>query len=72
MDEVRVWNTARTAEQIRADYDRPVAPDSAGLAFYHRFDSGAGSVSVDDGISHLAGTFSGNTVWVQSMTPLPA
>jgi hypothetical protein len=72
LDDVRVWNTARTAEEIQAGYDHPVPPHAAGLVYYHRFDSGAGSFSVDDGASGQLGSFSGNPVWVPSTVPLPA
>jgi Tol biopolymer transport system component len=71
LDDVRVWNTARTVVQIQTDYVHPLQPDTAGLVYYHRFDSGAGTVSQDDGAAGVAATFSGNPVWVPSTVPLP-
>ncbi|MBF9223211.1 LamG-like jellyroll fold domain-containing protein, partial [Hymenobacter ruricola] len=41
MDEVRVWNTARTAAEVRADMLAPAtAPFPAGLLFYLNMDQG--------------------------------
>ncbi len=40
IDEVRIWNTARTQEQIRTSMNAPVDPGSAGLVAYYQFDVG--------------------------------
>ncbi len=37
VDEVRVWNVARTASEILANYNQQVDPDSSGLKAYYRF-----------------------------------
>jgi hypothetical protein len=42
IDEVRIWNVARTPEQIAAWKDRYVKPTEAGLAAYWSFDEGKG------------------------------
>lgn len=49
IDEVRVWNVARTATEIADSYDRPLAdPTSAtGLLGYWTFDEAAGGVALD-------------------------
>jgi Tol biopolymer transport system component len=72
LDDVRVWTAPRDADEIRADYDHPLQPGTAFLAYYYRFDSGAGVVSGDDGAANATGTFSGNPVWVPSTVPLRA
>ncbi len=38
LDELRLWNTARSAAQILANAYQTVAPDESGLAAYYRFD----------------------------------
>ncbi|HAV64783.1 MAG TPA: hypothetical protein DCY13_20745, partial [Verrucomicrobiales bacterium] len=41
MDEIRVWSVARTAEQIRADMNRALTGDEAGLVGLWNFDDPA-------------------------------
>ena len=48
LDEVRMWNDARTAEEIFANYDQQLAGNEAGLAAYYRFDDDTGTTTVDD------------------------
>ncbi len=38
LDELRLWDTTRTASQILANAYQTVAPDESGLAAYYRFD----------------------------------
>ncbi len=38
IDEVRIWNTVRTADQIRENMFRTLDGDEAGLVAYYRFD----------------------------------
>tara|TARA_R110002050_G_scaffold300722_2_gene471897 strand:+ start:37718 stop:40324 length:2607 start_codon:yes stop_codon:yes gene_type:complete len=40
IDEVRVWNYAKTAAQIIADTGRIICPPRTGLVAYHNFDNG--------------------------------
>jgi len=47
IDEVRVWNVPRTANDIRATMKGPVAPATLGLAAYWNFDEGNGRVARD-------------------------
>ncbi|PIQ48252.1 MAG: hypothetical protein COW03_11055, partial [Cytophagales bacterium CG12_big_fil_rev_8_21_14_0_65_40_12] len=47
MDEVRVWNVARTANEIQANFDRPLDGAENGLVAYYRFDAGNGTVLED-------------------------
>ncbi len=42
IDEVRVWQVARTTEEIAASYNRILAPDTPGLVGYWNFDEPAG------------------------------
>jgi len=47
MDEVRVWNVARTAAQIQAAYNTTLTGNEPGLLAYFRMDEGTGSVLND-------------------------
>ncbi|MFO0826540.1 MAG: LamG-like jellyroll fold domain-containing protein [Phycisphaerales bacterium] len=47
IDEVRIWNHARTAAQIQQFMGGTVDPASPGLVAYWRFDEGAGLVAKD-------------------------
>ena len=65
VDEVRVWNIARTAQQIHDNYLQALEGTEPGLVAYYRFDEGTGQVVVDSsnagndgflGTSSTAGT----------------
>ena len=47
IDEVRVWNTARTAGEIAAQYDQTLAGNEAGLVGYWRFAESGGTTAID-------------------------
>jgi len=48
MDEVRIWSVARTGDQIRDNYGRPVDPGSTGLVGYWNFDEDSTDQQVRD------------------------
>ena len=56
LDEVRIWNYARSAETIRADFRRKVAPDTPGLLAYWQFDENAGQTLTDSSPAHNHGS----------------
>jgi len=47
MDEVRIWNVARSANEVQANFDRPLEGTESGLVAYYRFDAGNGTVLED-------------------------
>jgi hypothetical protein len=47
MDEVRVWNIARTADDIQRDMSRPLSGEEPGLVGYWRFDETSGADVLD-------------------------
>jgi len=47
VDELRVWNIARTQAEIKATMFTPLAGDEPGLIIYHPLDEGAGETMVD-------------------------
>ncbi|MDZ7344022.1 MAG: GDSL-type esterase/lipase family protein [candidate division KSB1 bacterium] len=55
IDEVRIWNYARSAAEIRATMTRPLTGSESGLIGYWRFEEGRAQISAD-----LTGN--GNTV----------
>lgn len=60
LDEVRLWNVARTADQIEA-YQKTVAPSSTGLQSYYAFNNASASNGGNNtGLSVLDGAGSNN------------
>jgi hypothetical protein len=47
IDELRIWNITRSAEQIQMTMNQPLRGNEAGLVGYWRFDQSAGSVVYD-------------------------
>lgn len=70
IDEVRVWNRARSQAEIRADLRQRLTGTEPGLTGYWRFDEGAGNRVFDltDGASH--GTIHGGATWTRSDAPI--
>lgn len=66
IDEVRIWRTAQTQEQIRANMCRKIAPVPADLVAYYNFDQTSGLVAIDKGSVPVNGTlsnFNNNSPW---------
>jgi hypothetical protein len=69
MDEVRIWNVARTTAQIQGAMKTRLAGNEAGLVGYWRFDDGSGSSAIDSSASANpaslgAGTAAAQPAWV--------
>lgn len=47
IDDIRIWNTARTSEQIRDDHDQQLTGDEVGLQAHYRFDEEFNGTVVD-------------------------
>jgi len=65
IDEVRLWNVARTQKEILLTMNKVLAGDEAGLAAYYNFDRSTGTVLpgvTGDG----DGTLAGSPAWVES------
>ncbi len=60
IDEVRIWNVARSPEQIEASLET-VDPASEGLVGYWRFDEGAGQTVTDETGNADPGTLGAST-----------
>lgn len=59
VDEVRIWNVARTPTQISGTMNTPLTGTEPGLIAYWRMDDGAGTVATDSSghgrVAHLLG-----------------
>lgn len=75
LDEIRVWNTARTQQQILSDKNQPLSGNEPGLIAYWNMNEGEGQVLVDhaganDGIlGSTTGTDENDPVWEQTDFP---
>jgi len=57
IDEVRIWNVARTQTQIQQDMSAPLAGGEPGLAAYYRMSDGSGATVTDDSGNGWTATF---------------
>lgn len=76
LDEVRVWTTARTADQVRHDLHAHQLGATAGLAGEWTFDEGTGQTAADSSGQGNVGTFGTSTdveasdpTWITSGVP---
>ncbi|MFY7912810.1 MAG: FG-GAP-like repeat-containing protein [Emticicia sp.] len=63
MDELRIWNVARTYEEIIDNKNKTVPTNSAGLIAYYKFDEGTGTTTADASGNGNNGTFVNNPTW---------
>ena len=71
LDEIRIWNVARTTAQIAATMKMRLTGGEAGLVGYWRFDDGAGAVALDSSPSANQGAL-GNGVAASRPTWSPS
>ncbi len=63
VDEARVWNVARSQDQIQASLTRPLAGNEPGLLACYSFDEGFGLTTADGTGRGLTGTLAGGAAW---------
>ncbi|MCX6303741.1 MAG: T9SS type A sorting domain-containing protein [Bacteroidetes bacterium] len=68
MDEIRIWNVARTQAQIQSGMGAVVPPSTSGLVACYRFDEGSGVNAADLTGHGFNGTFAGTPTWVVPST----
>ena len=71
VDEIRVWNVVRSAEDILAEMVQPLTNTPAGLVAYWKFDEGSGSTVSDATTNHCNGSLVNTPEWVVSTVPIP-
>lgn len=67
IDEVRIWNIAKSQAEILAGYNRHISPTSIGLVGYWNFNIASGTTVPDQTNSGNTGTF--NTVTLSTNVP---
>ena len=65
IDEVRIWNGARSAGEIQANMDQALTGSESGLVGYWRFDTGSGLSAVDSTVNGNDGTLTGGPAWLE-------
>ncbi len=71
MDELRIWNVARTAAQISGNMNRPLNGSMSGLVGYWRFDEPSGTTVLDASGFSQSGTIINNVTRIAAAsTPL--
>jgi len=73
IDELRIWNIAKTDEEIRENMHLPLSESESGIVSYWQFNKGTGTTAVDK-ISGNHGTLTNMTDddWVTSTIPFGA
>jgi hypothetical protein len=69
IDEVRIWNIARTESEIQSTMNQSLNGNETGLVGYWKFDEGTGSTTADLTSNGNNGTISG-AIWVPGATPV--
>ncbi len=75
IDDVRVWNIARTHQEIQENMNRRLIGNEQGLVGYWKFDEMSGTTANDSSGNGNTGTLIGNPAWVNGVplcTPPPA
>ncbi|GLX34386.1 hypothetical protein Sros01_04590 [Streptomyces roseochromogenus] len=70
IDEIRIWDRARTAAELAEDRSYRLVGDEPGLAAYYRFDAGSGTRVLDATERAAHGTLTGGVTWVTSEAPI--
>jgi len=70
LDEVRVWNRARSQNEMKTDLHRRLIGYEDGLVAYWRFDEGSGKTIHDQTDNAYHGTIQGKGTWVNSDAPV--
>jgi hypothetical protein len=75
IDEVRIWNVARTQQQIQDNMNTPFSSAQSGLVAYFQLNANSGTIAQNHGTT-ANGTlinfnFDENSGWVESAAPLP-
>ncbi len=67
VDEVRLWQVARSEAEVLATMNAGLTGNERGLAGYWRFNAGTGDVALDQAGANNAGVLQGRPAWVKGM-----
>jgi hypothetical protein len=70
LDEIRIWTTARTSEEIRRNMNRRLRGTEPGLICYWHLDEGTGTTATDFSDRGNDGTVQNGAAWVTSDAPV--
>ncbi|MFJ6215155.1 LamG-like jellyroll fold domain-containing protein [Streptomyces sp. NPDC092296] len=70
IDEIRIWDRARTAAELAEDRSYRLIGDEPGLTGYYRFDAGSGSRVLDATARAAHGAMRAGVSWVTSQAPI--
>lgn len=62
MDEIRIWNTARSQTEIRENMFKQLAGNESGLVHYYKMSTGSGSTLTDNSTNSNSGNIT-NATW---------
>jgi len=67
LDEVKIWNGAFTANEIKTKYDKIITPQSQEPIAYWNFDEGSGTIAGDSSGNKNNGNIVNNPTWVKGI-----
>jgi RHS repeat-associated protein len=70
LDEVRVWNVARSQVDINADFRRSIPPSTAGLVAYWPMSREDGAMLYDMSCAHIPVKLNSNYSWTTATSPV--
>jgi len=70
IDELRIWNVARTLNEIQSDMYRELSGNELGLVGYWRFNEASGNMAFDLTSNNNNGSLQGNPTWIASTAPI--
>jgi hypothetical protein len=70
LDEVRIWNVARTEGEIQANMHRELSGSEPGLVGYWKFNEGSGDTAYGSSPNNNDGLLLGGVAWVVSSSPV--
>lgn len=69
IDEIRIWDVARSEDEIRENMFQPLLGNETGLIAYYPLDEGSGSDFFDHSANFNDGSLSGDATWDSDVPP---
>ncbi|MBT3636059.1 MAG: hypothetical protein HN531_03900, partial [Opitutae bacterium] len=71
-DELRIWNSARSLQEIQADFNKSIDGNTSGILAYWKFNEETGTNVTDSSQNANHGTITGTADWGNSTAPVTA